>query len=164
MSRILSIIIAVAAVAFTAGCQSTTPPPIVEITLDPPTPQNAVKVAPHEAITTTRWSSANHFDVHVVTAPSGKLKLSDNAFTIEEIDVSVNGGGSWFRDRFGLRLAVRGEWSSSGKQPTYFSAEKFVTYPNGVEFKAADADARSWLQGQILGLWHDVQEKIAAAR
>lgn len=151
--------------ALAAGCQSKTPPPTVHVALDQPSAEDVVEFYSLEVITETRWTSANRFAVNTRLPESHVPAIRDGKIcTIDEVRLSLNGGGSWFRDRFGLKLAVKGHWQANKDDDAYFAAEKFVTYSNGVEFKPNDPKARDWLEDQVRGLWRDVLKQVRNAR
>jgi hypothetical protein len=146
------------------GCQSEPLPPVVEVELDRPTQSDVVEFRSLEVVPELKWASANHFGVRVRLPESHKPSVAENVFIIDEMKFLLSGGGAWFRDRFSLKLSVKGHWQTNKDDQGYFVADAFVTYPHGFEFKANDPKARAWLEEQVRELWHEVLGQVRNAR
>lgn len=147
-------------VTLLSSCQSASPPPIVEITLDSPDPEEIVEIRSLEVVPVIKWASANHFRVRVFLSENHKPSVTGNVFMISEVKFFLGGGGSWFRDRFSLKLSAKGYWQGNKDDEGYFVADAFVSYPHGFEFKPNDPKARAWLEDQMRELWHQVLRDI----
>lgn len=151
--------------AFAVGCQSKAPSPTVTLHLDRPGTNDAVQFRSLHVISDIKWTSANHFEVKLqLTEGHTPTAIRENIFSIEEMRFFVNGGGSWFRDRFGLKLTVSGHWQGTKDDAAVFEAYKFVAYPHEIAFRPEDSKATTWLQDEVQGLWHDLLRQIASAR
>lgn len=154
----------VTSVLLMAGCQSSAPPVPIDIVLDWPVGAPYVDSQDAKVVRGARRDHENGFLLLLHLPAKLPQAAREKTFHLDEVALYAGVEGIWFRDRFGLKLTAKGYWQDNRDDEAYFVADRFVTYPHGIEFRPNDPKAKAWLQEQVRGLWHEVLQQVRNAR